>query len=214
MVDHFDPPVTEQLPDAAPEERRVIDDCNEYFNAQFGAKPFYLEPGESGCGDSMGEMLVATIGSGIVVTIHDRELGIGGMAYLLIPDVILEAFPNVDHLEPDILDKAFRPLDNCIAQMKRMGAGKNRIRIRIMGGTSYKGDDVDRGTKNYVMAKDYLAKKNLVVMSEDMNGPYLRRVHFFPHSGRAVRRILRRKSDFASIHEDENNFQNIFGNSP
>jgi chemotaxis receptor (MCP) glutamine deamidase CheD len=132
------------------------------------------------------------------------------MAYLLIPDVILESFPALDHVDPALFDRAFKPLDNCIAQMKRMGAGKNRIRIRVMGGTSYQGDEVDRGTKNYILVKDYLAKKNLIVMSEDLNGPYLRRVHFFPHSGRAVRRILRRKSDFASIHEDENNFQDVF----
>jgi chemotaxis protein CheD len=192
------------------DDRRINNDYNDYFNAQFGAKPYYLEPGESGCGDGAGEMLVATIGSGIVVTIHDKDLGIGGMAYLLIPDVILESFPHIERVDQDLIEKAFQPLENCIGQLKRMGAGKNRIRIRVMGGTSYQGDSVDRGTKNYVLVKEYLARKNLIVMSEDLNGPYLRRVHFFPRSGRAVRRILRRKNDYASIHEYENNFQSAF----
>ena len=194
----------------AGDDRRINNDYNDYFNAQFGAKPYYLEPGESGCGDGAGEMLVATIGSGIVVTIHDKELGIGGMAYLLIPDIILKSFPHIDSVDHALMEKAFQPLENCIGQLKRMGAGKNRIRIRVMGGTSYQGDAVDRGTKNYILVKEYLAKKNLIVMSEDLNGPYLRRVHFFPRTGRAVRRILRRKNDYASIHEYENNFQNAF----
>lgn len=213
MIDDNDPvldPLEESSPDEGSMDDRRHHDCDAYFNAQFGAKPFYLDPGRSGCGDSASEMLVATIGSGIVVTIHDKDIGIGGMAYLLIPDIILESFPHIDRVDQDLTTKAFKPLENCIEQMKRMGAGKNRIRIRIMGGTSYQGDAVDRGTKNYILVKDYLAKKNLIVMSEDLNGPYLRRVHFFPHSGRAVRRILRRKNDYASIHEYENNFQNGF----
>lgn len=210
MVDENDPVLPPSDSSIENGGDRRHNDYDAYFNAQFGAKPFYLDPGEAGCGDSAGEMLVATIGSGIVVTIHDKDLEIGGMAYLLIPDVILESFPHMDRVDQALIDKAFEPLENCIGQMKRMGAGKNRIRIRVMGGTSYQGDSADRGTKNYVLVKDYLASKNLIVMSEDLNGPYLRRVHFFPHSGRAVRRILRRKSDFASIHEYENNFQNAF----
>lgn len=190
-------------------ERRTQDDFDAHFNAEFGAEPYYLEPGQSGCGDSAGEMLVATVGAGIVVTIHDRELGIGAMAYILIPDAVLDAFPHMDGAAADLLAEAFEPLESCIGQLKRLGAGKNRIRIRVMGGAST-GDGRDSGTKNYILVKNYLKDKNLVVMSEDMNGHYLRRIHFFPHSGRAVKKILRRKSDFSSLRTDETRYQEEF----
>lgn len=191
-------------------DRRLEKDHDAYFNAQFGAVPEYIEPGHFVCGDNIDEMLVATIGSGIAVTIHDKDLHIGGLAYLLIPDTVLRDFPNLTEQSQKDLKKAFKPLEDCIGKMKRMGAGKNRIRIRVMGGTEYSEDKLDRGTKNYIIVKEYLAKKKLVVMSEDLAGPYIRRIHFFPSSGRAVRRVLRREADFASIHEDELQYQTNF----
>lgn len=191
-------------------ERRYEIDHNEYFNAQFGAEPSYVEPGQYTCGQDINEMFVATIGSGIAVTIHDKELHIGGLAYLLVPDCLLEQFPHFDKMDKNILRDVFKPLDDCIGEMKRLGAGKNRIRIRVMGGTEYEGDKLDRGTKNYIFVKDYLAKKGLIAMSEDLSGPYIRRIHFFPSSGRAVRRVLRRENDFAEIQENEAKYQEKF----
>lgn len=191
-------------------ERRLAQSHDEYFNAQFDAVPTYVEPGQYTCGQNLEEMLVATIGSGIAVTIHDKDLHIGGLAYLLIPDCVLEKFPNITDMDDALIKEAFKPLDDCIHEMKRMGAGKARIRIRVMGGTTYNDDTMDRGTKNYVFVKEYLTKKGLIVMSEDLAGPYIRRIHFFPASGRAVRRVLRRQSDYADIHEDETRYQSKF----
>lgn len=191
-------------------ERRLATDHNEYFNAQFSAVPTYVEPGQYTCGQNVDEMLIATIGSGIAVTIHDKDLHIGGLAYLLVPDKVLNQFPHFDKIDRGVLRDVFKPLDDCIGEMKRMGAGKNRIRIRVMGGTDYTNDAMDRGTKNYIFVKEYLAKKGLIAMSEDLAGPYIRRIHFFPATGRAVRRILRRESDFSDVQEYETNYQNKF----
>lgn len=203
------------VPDIEPSEkkemeRRLSTDHNEYFNAQFGAVPTYVEPGQYICGQNMDEMLIATIGSGIAVTIHDKDLHIGGLAYLLVPDKVLTEFPNFSKMDSATLNAVFKPLDDCIGEMKRMGAGKNRIRIRVMGGTEYMNDELDRGTKNYVFVKEYLARKGLIAMSEDLAGPYIRRVHFFPATGRAVRRVLRRERDFADMKENESKYQDKF----
>lgn len=191
-------------------DRRISADHDAYFNAQFGATPQYVEPGHFVCGQDIDKMLVATIGTGVAVTIHDKDLHIGGLAYLIIPDSVLKEFPKVNEEAENDLEKAFKPLEDCVNKMKQMGAGKNRIRIRIMGGTSYNDDTMDRGTKNYIIVKERLARKGLVIMSEDLSGPYVRRIHFFPTSGRAVRRVLRRDSDYATMHEDELNYQTNF----
>lgn len=189
------------------DDRRYVSDHNEYFNAQFGAKPYYLAPGESGCGNAPEEMLIATIGAGIAVSIYDKDLQIGGMANILVPDSVIDLFPRFDMVEPSVLQKIFKPLDDCIAVLKQMGAGKTRIRVRVIGGSSYHGDKKDRGTKNYIIVKSYLNSLDLMPMSEDVSGAYLRRVHFFPSTGHAVRRVLRRKDDYASMQETEYQYQ-------
>jgi len=192
------------------QERRSEKDTDLYFNSQFAAKPFYIEPGHFFCGENKGEMVIATLGTGIAVTIHDQELGIGGMAYVLVPDFVIDMFPDFDRLEESLVQKICKPINDCIRDLKRLGAGKGRIRIRLIGGSGMPGDTMDRGTKNYIFVKSYFAKKGLSAMSEDYAGSYIRRVHFFPSTGRAVRRILRRESDFASIHAHELNFYNNF----
>ena len=189
------------------EERRRDIDHDEYFNARFAEKPVYVGPGEHKFSNTAEEMLIATVGSGVVVSIFEKDLRMGGMAYVLIPEKLVEAFPFFDKANPALLNAAFQPIMDCIGEMKRNGAGKNRIRIRLMGGTSMPDDEEDRGTKNYIFVHEYLTRQGLQVMSEDTAGGYIRRVHFFPASGRAVRRVLRRKEDYRTMKEIESEFQ-------
>lgn len=189
-------------------ERRKSSNTDAYFNAQFGAEPLYIEPGEFDNSASPEEMIVATIGSGVGVSIYDKGLHVGGLAYVLMPDDMIKTFPHFDSCDPQLIRAVTKPIENCIGAMKRAGAGKNRIRIRLTGGTTLPGDELDRGTKNYIFVKEYLTRKGLVIMSEDLAGPYIRRVHFFPATGRSVRRTLRRMSDYKEMQEKEQAFHN------
>lgn len=191
-------------------ERRQHSDHDAYFNAQFGAKPFYIEPGQFDSGDSIEKMIVATIGSGVGVSIYDKDLHVGGLAYILMPEEMVQSFPHFEKCDRAMMLAVTKPIDDCLGALKRMGAGKNRIRIRLMGGTSLPDDPLDRGTKNYIFVKEYLTRKGLVIMSEDLAGPYIRRVHFFPASGRAVRRTLRREEDYSDMVKVEGAFQAQF----
>ncbi len=93
--------------------------------------------------------------------------------------------------------------------MKKRGAGKNRIKIRLYGGVIRDDDPDDRGLKNTVFVQEYLFRKGLQVFNADIGGPLIRRVHFFPTTGRAVRRLLKRKSDFLQIDAQEADFNNF-----
>ena len=192
-------------------DRRKYIDTDAFFNEQYGAVPLNILPGEYESGKEDKDMIVATIGSGVAVSIYDKDLHIGGLAYVLLPEEMIQAFPHFDQCDPALIRASTKPIDDCIGALKRMGAGKGRIRIRLTGGANMPGDDKDRGTKNYIFVKEYLTRKGLVVMSEDLSGEYLRRVHFFPSSGRAVRRTLRRKSDFIEMAKDEEAFHNKHG---
>ena len=165
------------------DERRQNADHDAYFNAQFDAQAVYVDPGTVNCCDHSGEMLVATVGSGVLLTIYDHELKIGSMGYVILPDAVLECFPFLDKADQTLVRKAFEPIEGCVVEMKKRGAGKNRIRIRLFGGV-IRGEenhekDHDRGLKNTVFVQEYLFRKGLQVLNADIGGPFIRRVHFF-----------------------------------
>ena len=187
-------------------ERRITRDHDAYFNAQFDAMPVYVEPGDSTCTERKDEMLVATVASGVLLAIYDPELKLGALGYVLLPDIILENFPFLDQADKDLVDKAFEPIEDCIGELKRRGAAKNRIRIRLFGGVIRQGDPEDRGLKNSVFVQEYLFRKGLPVFNADIGGPHIRRVHFFPFTGRAVRRLLKRQDDLAEVQALERDF--------
>lgn len=170
------------------------------------ARPVAVSPGEFVCSDDPGTVLVAALGAGVAVCIHDPEVGVGGMAYLLLPDDILRRFPRIDRAQdPDFL-RAARLVEDMIGELKRHGAGKNRIRIRMFGGTSIFEDVIDGGLKNYILTKDMVVGRGLFVAGEDIGGEGCRRLRFFPASGQAVRLPLRRSGDIAILRDQERTY--------
>jgi chemotaxis protein CheD len=188
------------------QERRQNADADKYFNALFEAVPKVVYPGQSAFSDSDNDMLVATLGAGIVVTLYDQELNIGAICYVTLPREVLDIFPYFKDANDVMLAKAFLPLDEAIAQMKQHGAGKNRILVRLIGGADFCKDDPDSGTKNTVFVREYIARKGLGVLNEDIGGKFIRRLHFFPHTGRAVRMVLKRESDFEYVRQLEGDY--------
>jgi chemotaxis protein CheD len=193
---------SDELPSAPAQrgERRSSSDYDEFFNKQFEEKPRLIEPGQILCGDSENEMYVATVGSGVIATMYDTELKIGAMCYILVPPELLQTFPHFEKADSKLNSLAIKPLDNCIAEMKKRGAGKHRIQMRLIGGSAIPGAaGDDAGTKNYIFVREYITRKGLSILNEDLGGKYVRRVHFFPTTGRAVRMVLRRTADFEAI---------------
>ncbi|MEZ5918657.1 MAG: hypothetical protein R3D66_01625 [Alphaproteobacteria bacterium] len=186
------------------DERRVVRDHDTYFNAQFDASPVDLRPHQVACSDNPDDMIVASVGSGIFVSIYEPELKTGAACFLLLPRVLLDIFPHFDKADPESVRAALSPLENCIGEMKRRGAGKGRIRVRLTGGAAMPGDHEDRGTKNYIFAREYITRKGLPVLNEDIGGSCVRRIHFFPASGKVVRRMLHRAEDFSEVSALEN----------
>ncbi|MCD8497499.1 MAG: chemotaxis protein CheD [Alphaproteobacteria bacterium] len=194
-------------------DRRLNKDSDAYFNAQFGVKPLAIKPGHYAGSGRIDEMIIATVESGILLTMHDKDLKIGGMAYIALPDALLEAFPYFDRVPVETLRRALLPVDECIRDLKRHGAGKNRIRLRLIGGTKDEDDTRDTGTKTFVFVKEYITRQGLRIMSEDIGGKFVRRVHYFPYTGRTVRKILRREEDFKSVRIDEKDYRRSFTTS-
>jgi chemotaxis protein CheD len=188
-------------------DRRSSQGQENYFNSQFTAKPLYLDPGQSIWSDREDEMIIATIGSGVVVLVYDKDLNMGAAGYTFLPGVLLDEFPYFDRADPVLLEETIQPVVDCIGHMKRRGAAKTRLHVRLVGGTSLPEDLKDSGTKNYVFVREYITRKGMTVLNADLGGSLIRRLHFFPATGRAVRRLLRRESDFAAMKLLEKEFR-------
>lgn len=189
------------------EERRQVDDPELFFQGEFTQNAVHMKPGDVCYSENSDDMIVAMLGSGVFVSIYDTDLHIGAVAYVLLPENILEAFPQFDAVEPALMEKAFAPIENCLGEMKRHGAGKNRTRVCLVGGADVPNDEHDSGTKNYVFVREALKRKNLSIYHEDLGGQKMRRVHFFPESGKIVKKVLRRESDVKIICGVERDFQ-------
>ncbi len=191
------------IPPTSQEDRRNKKNSDAHFNAQFDARPIAVGIGGVGFSDDSGDMLVATVGSGILLSIYDQQMKMGAMAYVVLPDDVLKHFPYTDRVEPALVAKSFGPLDQCLKEMKERGAGKNRIKVRLFGGYCHEDAHDDNGLKNAVFVQEYLLRKGVQVSNADTGGAYVRRVHFFPSTGRAVSLLLKRDADIAQIEAAE-----------
>ncbi|MCC6597276.1 MAG: hypothetical protein IT559_00605 [Alphaproteobacteria bacterium] len=179
----------------AGQDRRQLIDYEDYFNAQFSAHPVLVGPGETRYSGAPDEMLVAQVGSGVLAAISDPELKVGALSYVLLPAAALSVFPYFDRVDPALLAEALRPIDEALAQMQERGSGRGRMRIRLAGGATLSGEEDNTGIKNATFLREHLARKGLRVFSDDTGGAQVRRVHYFPVTGRIVSRILRRQED-------------------
>ncbi len=190
------------------DDRRSITDHDEYFNGLFAAKPVYVPPGRFKCTTSSNEMLVAKVGSGVVVCVHDPGLGLGGIAHLLMPARLLQQFPRFRDREDAAFKYAENVIESFVGALKREGAGKSRIKIKLFGGTSILEEFIDSGLKNYIFAKEYLLQKGLGVASEDIGGEVCRRIHFIPSESRIVCKRMKRAEDIEDFRKQEMEFLN------
>ena len=134
-----------------PDRRKTrAEDREEYFNSQFEQEPIYIGPRQSVWSKDKGDMIVATVGSGVLITIYDKDLRLSAVGYVLIPDELIRAFPHFNAAHEQAMKKAVQPIIDCIDHMKRGGAAKKRLWLRLIGGASLPGYEDDRGTKNQI----------------------------------------------------------------
>ncbi len=193
-----------QEEDKTAEERRVNKNHDEFYEKKFRERPLYVAPGEFECTIDPNVILAGKVGSGVIICINDPEVKVGGMVHLLMPEQLVENFP---HFDPD--DPVYAAIDDLtgrfINALKRHGAGKNRIRIKLYGGTAIE-DSVDIGLKNYIFAKEQIVQKGLKIASEDIGGKNCRRVFFLPRRGKIHCFAMRRHYDKEELRNMEQTY--------
>lgn len=188
-------------------ERRRHSDTDAFFNSQFNETPVSLRPGEALTEITPDNMIVSQVGAGVLVAFYDLDLKCGAVAYSLMPFPLLDAFPLFEAIPADHIEEALQPLALCVSYMKNKRETKKRIFTRIIGAGEISPDYHDKGLKNYVFAREFIVRQGLGILNEDLGGPYVRRLHFFPGSGKTVRYMLRRQEDFDEMNRLERDFE-------
>ncbi|MCB1783669.1 MAG: chemotaxis protein CheD [Alphaproteobacteria bacterium] len=185
--------------------RRVLS-VEEAFDRKFEQDRVFVLPGRACWLEGDGEVLVSVVGVGIVLSIYDEQLKFGVLAHCVLSRLVLDAFPALVGVDDAEIQKVVAPIEAAIAEMKKHGAGRNRIRTRLFGGAVLAGGGAEDGLKGLIFVKEYLHRKGVKVMSEDVGGNALRRIYFVPSSGVATRFALRRKEDFDELVRRESEY--------
>ncbi len=158
------------------------------------------------------ELITTVLGSCVAACIHDPRLGIGGMNHFMLPEPRGErdGWTSTVGRAARYGSDAMEQLINTI-----LAAGGRRadLQVKIFGGGRVLAQLTDIGQRNIEFVQRYIATENLQLCASDLGDIYPRQVQFFPSSGRARVRLLRRHDDVALV-ADERVYLKRLANDP
>jgi len=158
-----------------------------YFNREFNADTVKIGLGQQAVSDRPDLMIATTLGSCVAACIHDPVRGIGGVNHFMLPDL------PASELEGAGMSARYGSvaMERLINALLAAGAERRRLQVKLFGGGRVIESSYDIGGLNSRFALDYVRTEGLTLAGHDLGGDSARRLHYFPHSGRALRRLLR-----------------------
>lgn len=176
--------------------RRFWDAPRERFVAKILPGQFYVTQHE--------EAIATILGSCVSVCVRDPVAGIGGMNHFLLPhaseghtahDEVVNDEPNARY--------GIHAMDLLINSLVQRGARRHNLEIKMTGGGRIITSMTDIGKHNADFVREYLAMKQLSLLSEDVGDIYARKVLYFPESGRLLVKKLTDQSSHVGRREDK-----------
>jgi len=138
---------------------------------------------------------IATIGLGscVAIILYDDASHVGGMAHVLLPN---EAMSR-DRSNPAKFPSSAVPL--LLSEMGLLGAKRERVRAKIVGGASMFGNlipagGINIGERNIVAVRGALSEAKIPIVAEDVGSDHGRSVFLQLDNGRVEVRSLKRGS--------------------
>ena len=147
------------------------------------------------------ELVTTVLGSCVSVCIHDPLLGIGGMNHFMLPEPVGErdSWSSTVGRAARYGSDAMEQLINC---MLSLGSRRGDLQLKVFGGGRVLTQLSDIGQRNIDFVTRYIATEQLTLCASDLGDVYPRQIQFFPHSGRARVRLLRRHDDVALVADE------------
>jgi len=138
---------------------------------------------------------IATIGLGscVAIILYDDASHVGGMAHVLLPN---EAMSR-DRSNPAKFPSSAVPL--LLSEMGLLGAKRERVRAKIVGGASMFGNlipagGINIGERNIVAVRGALSEAQIPIVAEDVGSDHGRSVFLHLDNGRVEVRSLKKGS--------------------
>jgi len=157
-----------------------------FFDAGQGAWMVKVLPGEFYVTPKSDEVLVTVLGSCVSACIRDHKAGIGGMNHFMLPLAHASGW-GTDRESTRYGNFAMEKLIN---ELIKAGCSRDNLEIKLFGGGNVTDTSNEIGSQNSDFALQYLQVEGLACAAKDLRGPYPRRIHYYPATGRVVRRLL------------------------
>jgi chemotaxis protein CheD len=81
-------------------------------------------------------------------------------------------------------------MEKLINELIKAGCDRNRMEIKVFGGGNVTDTSNAVGSDNAAFVMRYLADEGLRCAAQDLGGSLPRRIHYYPSTGRVVRKLL------------------------
>jgi chemotaxis protein CheD len=176
--------------------RRIYDAAN----ATWMVKMF---PGEFYVTKKSDEVLVTVLGSCVSACIRDPIAGIGGMNHFMLPH------HESGHWGVDSKSARFGnfAMEKLINELIKSGCSRERMEVKVFGGGNVTDTTNAVGSDNAEFVLRYLDAEGLRCAAQDLGGSLPRRIHYYPATGRVVRKLLG-TSDTYAVSREESDYSN------
>jgi chemotaxis protein CheD len=172
-----------------------------FFDAATAVWMMKVFPGEFYLTKETNEVLVTVLGSCVSACIRDPIAGVGGMNHFMLPHHRSGAWGN-DLKSTRFGNFAMEKLPN---ELIKAGCVRERMEIKVFGGGNVTDTSNAVGSDNAEFILAYLRAEGLRSAATDLGGRRPRRIHYYPATGRVVRRLLG-VSERYSIDREENDY--------
>jgi chemotaxis protein CheD len=172
-----------------------------FFDAATAVWMMKVFPGEFYLTKETNEVLVTVLGSCVSACIRDPIAGVGGMNHFMLPQHRSGAWGN------DLKSTRFGnfAMEKLLNELIKAGCVRERMEIKVFGGGNVTDTSNAVGSDNAEFVLAYLRAEGLRSAATDLGGTLPRRIHYYPATGRVVRRLLG-VSERYSIDREENDY--------
>ena len=164
-----------------------------YYDPDFRSYVVTVVLGHHRISSRADDMLVTTLGSCVAACLHDPVARVGGMNHFLLPGVPADGGIGI------ATRYGGEAMERLITDLLARGARKDRLEAKLFGAAGVIGSSLDVGAANTAFVLDFVKREGLTLTGQDLGGAKGRRVHFFPTTGKAMRRLLRPETERETV---------------
>lgn len=160
----------------------------EIFLAKFNQNVKIINIGEY-YATKKNEGIGTILGSCICTCIYDDKGKIGGMNHFLIPG----KFQEEEIFLSPIARYGMFAIELLMGELIKLGVDRSNLKAKIFGGADFsQSPHLEIGKNNIQFIKSFLKLENIPIISNDLGGESLRKILFFPISGKVMVKKIHR----------------------